>query len=69
MTTSHQIKAARTALGDSQAAFGARLGVDQSTVHRWETEGPPKRGAAKMLISQLLETLSKQKRPVREAAE
>lgn len=41
--TAEQIKAARAAANESQEAFGARLGVDQSTVHRWETVGPPAR--------------------------
>ena len=60
MTTSDELKAVRETLGDSQAAFAARFGVDQSTVHRWETKGPPKRGAAKILIDQLLEQVATQ---------
>lgn len=43
MITAEHIKAARSAAKESQAAFGGRLGVDQSTIHRWETDGPPAR--------------------------
>lgn len=44
------IRKAREVAGESQAAFAARFGVDQSTVHRWETDGPPVRGPAKMAL-------------------
>jgi len=44
------IREARERVGESQAAFGERFGVDQSTVHRWETQGPPRSGAARMAI-------------------
>ncbi|MEY9703749.1 DNA-binding transcriptional regulator YiaG [Bradyrhizobium diazoefficiens] len=37
-------------VGESQAAFGARFDVDQSTVHRWETKGPPTRGPARRAL-------------------
>ena len=51
------IKSARVGLGESQAAFGQRFGVDQSTVHRWETDGPPERGAAGKAIERVLAEL------------
>lgn len=41
MVTADDIRAARRALNESQSAFGARIGVDQCTVSRWETRGPP----------------------------
>ncbi|MBW7966774.1 helix-turn-helix transcriptional regulator [Bradyrhizobium sp. BR 10261] len=44
------IRLARERVGESQAAFGERFGVDQSTVHRWETNGPPTRGPARKAI-------------------
>jgi DNA-binding transcriptional regulator YiaG len=44
------IRDAREKVGESQAAFGERFGVDQSTVHRWETQGPPQRGPARKAI-------------------
>jgi DNA-binding transcriptional regulator YiaG len=44
------IRSARERVGESQAAFAERFGVDQSTVHRWETAGPPSRGPARKAI-------------------
>lgn len=57
MPTSDEIKAARFQLGESQAAFGLRFGIDQSTVHRWETNGLPERGTARVAVENLLEQL------------
>lgn len=48
------VKTARDQLGESQAQFGRRFGVDQSTIHRWETEGPPVRGSARTLIERVI---------------
>jgi DNA-binding transcriptional regulator YiaG len=61
-----QIKEMRTQLGESQVVFGARFGVDQSTVHRWETETPPKRGPALLALRSLHSELFKK---AEEAAE
>ena len=52
--TPAMVKAARERLGESQAAFAARFGVYQTTVHRWETEGVPSRGAAGKAIERML---------------
>ena len=57
MATKDQIRAARKALNESQAAFATRFGVNQATVHRWETEGLPERGTARLMVEQVLETL------------
>jgi transcriptional regulator with XRE-family HTH domain len=59
MITATDVKTARKKLGESQAVFGARFGVDQSTVHRWETKGVPgnRIGAARMAVESLLATL------------
>lgn len=48
--TGEKIRQARERVGESQAAFGRRFGVDQSTVHRWENLGPPKSGAARKAL-------------------
>ncbi|WP_035679518.1 helix-turn-helix domain-containing protein [Bradyrhizobium liaoningense] len=48
------IREAREKVGESQAAFGQRFGVDQSTIHRWETDGPPSRGSARKAIEREL---------------
>ena len=55
--TPEMVKAARERLGESQAAFAARFGVYQTTVHRWETAGPPSRGAAGKAIERMLDDL------------
>jgi len=54
MLSPDSIKAAREKVGESQSAFGNRFGVDQSTIHRWETEGAPARGPARMAIERVL---------------
>ncbi|MCP1832789.1 MULTISPECIES: DNA-binding transcriptional regulator [Bradyrhizobium] len=51
------IRKARELTGESQAVFGARFGVDQSTVHRWEIGGPPSRGAAKIMVTREVEAI------------
>lgn len=48
------IREARETVQESQAAFGARFGVDQSTVHRWETNGPPSHGPARKALEREL---------------
>lgn len=48
------LRQVREALGESQAAFGERFGVDQSTVHRWETRGLPGTGAARKAVENFL---------------
>lgn len=58
MVTGEEIKTARAALKESQEAFGERFGVDQSTIHRWETCGPPSRGPGRMAIERVLADLS-----------
>lgn len=55
--TGEMVKAARESLRESQAAFAARFGVDQATVCRWETAGPPERGAAGKAIERVLAEL------------
>ncbi len=51
------IRKARETVGESQATFGARFGVDQSTASRWETEGPPRSGAARVALQRELEAI------------
>ena len=50
MLTPGDIKSLRSRLRESQAVFGERFGVDQTTVHRWETNGLPDRGAARTAV-------------------
>lgn len=51
MVTKQQILAARTHVDETQQAFGERFGVDQSTIARWEENGPPSKGAAKLALA------------------
>lgn len=50
------IRKARELTKETQAVFGQRFGVDQSTVARWETKGPP-RGAARMALAREVEAI------------
>lgn len=61
------IKTAREFLGESQAAFGARFDVDQSTVHRWETIAPPARGPARMAVDKVLADVARRLQQVQAA--
>lgn len=54
MISADKIKQTRLKLGESQAAFGDRFGVNQSTIHRWETEQPPQSGPAAKMLDQIL---------------
>ncbi|WP_407936786.1 helix-turn-helix domain-containing protein [Jiella pelagia] len=47
------ILALRTRLGLSQSEFAAEVGVDRSTVSRWETGASEPRGPARKLIDRL----------------
>lgn len=58
MATPEDIRRARDSLKENQTEFGRRFGVDQSTIHRWETDGPPERGPAKVAIEHVLSTLA-----------
>lgn len=57
MVSTDDIRAARERLGESQSAFGERFGVDQSTVHRWETAGIPARGTTRIAVEKILSEL------------
>lgn len=58
MITGQIIKETRERVGESQAQFAARFGVNQSTVHRWEAEGPPSTGTARIVIEQVVSQLA-----------
>lgn len=60
MLTPEAIRLAREATDESQAAFAARFGVHQATIHRWETRGPPTRGPGAMAIEQIIAGIEKQ---------
>ena len=54
MVKSSQIKKARDRLGESQAQFAKRFGVNQSTIQRWEKGRAPESGMAAALIQRVL---------------
>lgn len=49
------VRSVRESLGESQARFAERLGVNQTTVHRWEKNGLPRHGAARRAVEKLAE--------------
>lgn len=63
MITGEQIRAARDALGETQTVFAARFGVDQATVHRWETRGLPENGTARVAVEQFVKAEAEQAAP------
>lgn len=54
------IKRHRRRLGESQAEFAKRFGVNQSTVHRWETGDLPIKGIIELGVEAVLADLSVQ---------
>jgi DNA-binding transcriptional regulator YiaG len=55
--TGSQIRKIREARGETQAVFGTHFGVDQSTIHRWETNGITDRGVTRLAIERVLSEL------------
>jgi DNA-binding transcriptional regulator YiaG len=49
MLSAAAIRATREQLGENQAKFAKRFGVNQCTISRWETEGLPTKGVAKLI--------------------
>jgi DNA-binding transcriptional regulator YiaG len=47
--SSSRIIRVRKRLGENQTEFARRLGVSQPTLCRWETEGLPREGAARLV--------------------
>jgi DNA-binding transcriptional regulator YiaG len=60
MITAAHIRSARERVDETQEEFAARFGLDQSTISRWETEGPPDQGPAKALIQRVLLEIKRQ---------
>lgn len=51
--TGAEIKALRERLGESQTAFAARFGLDQSTISLWEAGNTIPRGPSVKLLDQI----------------
>lgn len=58
MLSADDIKNARAKTRETQAKFAERFGVDQSTIHRWEQDGPPQTGPAARGIEVIIEELN-----------
>lgn len=58
MVDLNSVRAAREKVRESQADFGRRFGVDQSTIARWEGDGIPKRGPARIAIERELASIN-----------
>lgn len=54
MITSDDLKQTRLALGEDQETFASHFGVNQSTVHRWETLGIPTRGTSAIAVERVM---------------
>jgi len=52
--TGAQIKKIRESRGETQVEFGEHFGVDQSTIHRWESNGITDRGVTRLAIERVL---------------
>ena len=57
------VRGARDALKLTQGEFAAYLGIDQTTVSRWEAGELPKRGLAQALLTRVLQDIERM-RPI-----
>jgi DNA-binding transcriptional regulator YiaG len=53
-----KIRDAREGIGETQAQFAARLGVDRATLSRWETTGIPHKGPGRELMRRVIAELN-----------
>ncbi len=51
------LRSARLRIGETQEQFCIRLGVDQTTLSKWETNGLPRTGPGRMLLEKVLTEL------------
>ena len=51
------VRSVRESLGESQARFAERFGVNQVTIHRWEKKGLPEHGVARRAFETFVEVL------------
>jgi DNA-binding transcriptional regulator YiaG len=59
MNTPRQIQMIRKLLGETQAQFATRMGVDQATVSKWESGRLRMSGPAIILFEQLAEKIKR----------
>jgi len=66
-----ELRAQRERVGETQSQFAERFGVNQSTIHRWETLGVARIKATRVLIEAVLKDVRRlpdRETPTREAA-
>lgn len=68
MITASQIKDAREFVDETQTEFCVRLGVDQSTLSRWEEKGPPQHGPTQVALEGVIGPILRRKQKQGEAA-
>ena len=51
------LKATRDRVGESQTKFAKRLGIDQTTLSRWEAFGIPDRGPGQKIVERVVSEL------------
>lgn len=62
MITAEHIKKIRSDRRETQGEFGAHFGVDQATIHRWESNGISSRGVTAVAVEKMLQSLPPAKR-------
>jgi DNA-binding transcriptional regulator YiaG len=68
MITADRIKSVRAARQETQGEFGAHFGVDQATIHRWESKGITERGVTAMAVERVLAELPPKSAPSEQEA-
>jgi DNA-binding transcriptional regulator YiaG len=68
MITASQIKEARKHVEETQTEFCVRLGVDQSTLSRWEENGPPDHGPTQVALESVISPILRRKAKTSEGA-
>lgn len=68
MITAAQIKDAREFVDETQTEFCVRLGVDQSTLSRWEEKGPPQHGPTQVALEGVVGPILRRKAKTAEGA-
>lgn len=51
------VRKVRDYFEESQSKFAERFGVDQSTIHDWETKGLPERGTTRLAFAMFVNAL------------
>jgi DNA-binding transcriptional regulator YiaG len=58
--TAATIRAVRARVNETQEEFRKRLGVSKASIVKWERDGPPKRGAAHILLQYVIREIDQE---------